>query len=108
MSDLNIARADPVPTEANEIPVGSPLFDNISEFDENDLSSALFGGDWRDFCDTVSLDNVSLDNVSFDNEIVENPLPAPLIGDDVVSAGKVIIRDEKDVTSSTEIKSDPF
>jgi hypothetical protein len=99
ISDLTIARADSVLTmPGSDGAVGFPLFDNMSEIDDNDLNSALFGDDWRNVCE----------NLSFDNEIVENPLPAPLIDDEVVFEGEGTIRDAGDVTSSTENKPDAF
>jgi hypothetical protein len=82
ISDLNIVRADSIPsdlpTEANEKPdfpgelsgvdgnVEASLYDNISEFDENDLNS-LFGVDWPDF-NTPSNSNT---NRSLDNALVD-------------------------------------
>jgi hypothetical protein len=46
--------------------VEASLYDNISEFDENDLNS-LFGVDWPDF----NIPSNSNTNLSLDNAIVD-------------------------------------
>jgi hypothetical protein len=78
-SDLSIVRSDlaSCPTDTNERlgtggNVGSPGFDNLSDFGVNDFNLALLGADWLDFCG---------------NDVVENP-PVPLIDERIVYEGE--------------------